>query len=107
MKIDFNNEKRYLQAKNRVEKISKFYKHLSVYLAVNILLSTLFIIGDINDGDTFNEAFFNAGNYKIWFWWGIGIVIQAINTFGLLFILNKDWEERKLQQYIKEEENKR
>lgn len=65
-KEDFNQEQKYLLAKKKVERISKFYKHLSVYLAVNILLSGLFIYGDIKDGDTFEEAFFNLGNFKIW-----------------------------------------
>ena len=104
---DFNQEQKYLLAKKKVERISKFYKHLSVYLAVNILLSGLFIYGDIKDGDTFEEAFFNLGNFKIWIYWGLGILFQAITTFGVPFLFNKDWEERKLQQYLKEEENNR
>lgn len=104
--VNYNKEQRYIQAKKRVEKISKFYKHLSVYLVVNLFLSTIFIINDIKDGDTFNEAFFNLGNYKIAMYWGIGIVVQAIGTFGLPMFFSKDWEERKLQEYLREEENK-
>lgn len=103
---NYNQEQKYVQAKKRVEKISKFYKHLSVYIAVNVFLSTIFIIGDIEDGDTFNEAFFNLGNYKIAMYWGLGILVQAIGTFGLPMFFNKDWEQRKLQEYLREEDNK-
>lgn len=106
MKSDYSNEQRYLQAKKKVEKLSKFYKHLSVYLVVNIILSTVFIIGDIKEGDTFNEAFFNSGNFKIWFWWGIIIVFQALNTFTISLIFGRDWEERKLNEYLEEEKRR-
>lgn len=107
MRTDYNKEQQYVLAKKRVEKLGKFYKHLSVYIAVNVFLSAIFIYNDINAGDSFEEAFFNLGNYKIWFWWGIGILFQALNTFGLPFLLGKNWEQRKLQQYLKEEENRR
>ena len=100
-------EQKYIQIKKRVERVGKFYKHLAVYVVVNLLLSTYFIYNDIQSGDTFEEAFFNLGNFKIWFWWGIGVVFQAINTFGLPIVLGKDWEERKLQEYLNEENKKR
>jgi hypothetical protein len=101
MEPNFTEEQRYILAKKRVEKISKFYKHLAVYIVVNIFLSAIFIVGDINDGDTFNEAVFNYHNYKIWLYWGIGIVFQALNTFGLTLFMNKDWEEKKIKEYLK------
>lgn len=107
MRQDYNREQQYVLARKKVEKIGKFYKHLSVYIVINVFLSALFIFNDIRDGDTFKEAFFNLGNFKIWFWWGIGIVVQALSTFGLPFILGKNWEERKLQEYLRDEENRR
>ena len=102
MERKISEEQKYILARKRVEKISKFYKHLAVYVIVNSFLSAVFIAGDINDGDTFNEAFFNFHNYKIWLFWGIGIFFQALNTFGIRLLLNKDWEERKIQEYMKD-----
>ncbi|MCG1036683.1 2TM domain-containing protein [Polaribacter sargassicola] len=102
MEANFTEEQRYILAKKKVEKISKFYKHLAVYIVVNTFLSAIFIVGDINDGDTFKEAFFNLGNYKIWFFWGIGVVFQALNVFGLNIIFNKDWEKRNIEKYMNE-----
>lgn len=95
-----NQEYKYILAKNRVVKIAKFYKLLSIYLLINTVLTTLFIIGDLNEGATLNDAFLNYGNYKIWFFWGIAIAFKAFNVFGLNLILSKDWEERKLKEYV-------
>ena len=107
MEKEFTKEQRYVLARKRVEKISKFYKHLASYIVVNIFLTAIFITGDMNDGDTFNEAFTNYHNYKIWLYWGIGIAFQALNTFGLNLFMSKDWEERKIKEYMDEQGNKR
>ena len=96
-------EQKYILARKRVEKISKFYKHLATYVIVNIFLSAIFIVGDMNDGDTFSEAFLDYHNYKIWLFWGIGIVFQALNTFGVRLFFGKNWEEKKIQKYMDEQ----
>jgi hypothetical protein len=102
METDFTKEQRYILAKKRVEKVSKFYKHLAVYVVVNIFLTAIFIVGDLNDGDTFKEAVFNYHNYKIWFFWGLGILYQALNVLGVNMIFNKSWEERKIKEFMNE-----
>ncbi|PQJ82065.1 2TM domain-containing protein [Polaribacter glomeratus] len=102
METDFTKEQRYILAKKRVEKVSKFYKHLAVYVVVNIFLTAVFIVGDLNDGDTFKEAVFNYHNYKIWFFWGLGILYQALNVLGVNMIFNKSWEERKIKEFMNE-----
>jgi hypothetical protein len=107
MEREFSTAQKYLLAKKRVEKISKFYKHLASYIIVNIFLTAIFIAGDVNDGDTFSEALFNYHNYKIWMYWGIGIAFQALNTFGLNLFFNKSWEERKIKRYMEEQNYRR
>ena len=107
MERRLSDEERYILVRKRVEKISKFYKHLATYVVVNIFLSAIFIVGDMNDGDTFNEAVWDYHNYKIWLYWGIGIAFQALNTFGIRLFLNKDWEEKKIQQYMDEQNRRR
>ena len=106
MRQKITDGQQYILVRKRVEKISKFYKHLATYVIVNIFLSAVFIVGDINDGDAFEKALFNFGNYKIWLFWGIGLVIQALNTFGLNLFLSKGWEEKKIQQYMNEQNKK-
>lgn len=103
----FTEEQKYILARKRVEKISKFYKHLASYVIVNIFLSAIFIAGDMNDGDTFNEAVFDYHNYKIWLYWGIGVLFQALNTFGIRLFFNKDWEQKKIEKYMEEQNTNR
>lgn len=105
MEREYTQEQKYILVRKRIEKLSKFYKHLAVYLIVNTFLSALFIFGDMNDGDTFSQAFYNYHNYKIWFYWGIGIAFQVLNTFGISLLFNKEWEQRKVQQYLDEQNN--
>jgi len=107
MKTDFTEEQKYILAKKKVEKISKFYKHLAVYLVVNTFLSAIFIVNDVRDGDAINQALFNYHNYKIWFYWGIGVVFQALNVFGLNIFFNKDWEQKKIRKYMDEQNYRR
>ncbi|QVY66745.1 2TM domain-containing protein [Polaribacter sp. Q13] len=107
MEREFTQEQKYILAKKRVEKISKFYKHLATYVIVNIFLSAIFIVGDMNDGVTFMEAASDYHNYKIWMYWGIGVAFQALNTFGLSLFLNKDWEQKKIQKYMDEQNYRR
>jgi hypothetical protein len=107
MDIKFTQEQQYVLVRKRVEKISKFYKHLASYVIINIFLTAIFIAGDVNDSDTFSEALFNYHNYKIWMYWGIVIAFQALNTFGLNLFFNKSWEERKIKRYMEEQNYRR
>jgi len=104
MEIDNRDlDKSYLRAKNRVEKLKKYYSHLISYLLVNILLSSYKIFKDILRGDTFEEAIFDGNNFSLWFWWGIGIAFHTYSTFSenLLF-MNKSWEDKKIKEYMNE-----
>ncbi|MDP5106425.1 MAG: 2TM domain-containing protein [Polaribacter sp.] len=102
METKFTQEQKYILTKKRVEKISKFYKHLAVYIVVNIFLTVIFVVGDVNDGDSFNDAIFNYHNYKIWLYWGIGVVFQALNVFTINALFDKNWEEKKIKEYMNE-----
>jgi len=107
MEKEFTKEQQYVLARKRVEKISKFYKHIASYIVVNIFLTAIFIVGDMNDEDTFIEAITDYHNYKIWLYWGIGIAFQALNTFGLNLFMSKDWEKKKIKKYMDDQNNRR
>ena len=107
MEKEFTKEQQYVLARKRVEKISKFYKHIASYIVVNIFLTAIFIVGDMNDEDTFIEAITDYHNYKIWLYWGIGIAFQALNTFGLNLFMSKDWENKKIKKYMDDQNNRR
>lgn len=95
-----NNEK-YYQALQRVDEIKKFYKHLLLFIAVMLFLSGRRIYKDIIDGVNFEEAIFDPSNYKIFWIWGIFLLIHGVKTFGIPMILGKDWEKRKIEEEMR------
>ena len=84
---------KYQQAKERVTTLRRFYVHLVVYLGVNLLLFLInFIVSPTN----------------LWFiWpllgWGIAIALHAFSVFGQSRVLGADWEEKKIQEIMEEE----
>ncbi|WP_414601353.1 2TM domain-containing protein [Flavobacterium sp.] len=86
----YNEENAYFRAKKRVEELKGFYSNLLSYCLVIPFL--IFI------------------NYRTtsfqWFWfpmlgWGLGLSFHAFAVFGY----GKTWEEKKLNEFLKEEEN--
>ena len=104
MTVDNEQENRkYIRAKKRVEELKKYYKHLAAYIIVNTVFSIIHIVDDIDDGDTFKEALLDFDNFDLWLWWGIGIAFHTYKVFGAsLLFMNKDWEDRKIQDYMNE-----
>ena len=99
-----NDSRKYLRAKSRVEKLQAFYGHLAAYLIVNICLTIVKISRNLNNGETFEEAFFEFSTFGLWVFWGLGLAIHAFATFVIEYILGKDWEERRIQKYMRDEE---
>jgi hypothetical protein len=100
---EFTEEFRYKQAKSKVENLRSFYLHLIAYIVFNLVISILKIIRNLNNGETFHEAFFDFGTIAIWVFWGVGILFHAFSVFGLDRILGTNWEAKKLKQYLDEE----
>lgn len=93
----------YIRAKKRVEKLKGYYSHLMVYIIINTIISFFRVKSDIDGGDGFFEALWDPNNYTLWFWWGIGIAFHTYGVFGSrLLFMNKDWEERKIKEYMDE-----
>jgi len=90
------------RARKRVKAIAGFYKHLAVYLLVNIFLLALKFM-DLEDGETF----FTFGNFSTAFFWGIGVCFHALSVFGTNIFLGSDWEERKIQEIVDKQKKSR
>jgi len=97
---------KFIKAKNKVEKLKRFYIHLIVYTIVNTVITIVKIMNNINNGETFNEAFFDFSTIIIWLTWGIAIALHAFSVYGIPLILGEDWEERKIEKLMKQELNK-
>lgn len=103
MERDYTEEHKYLLAKKRVEKIKGFYWHLAAYIVVNCFISGVIIFGLTNDeGNTLGEAITHFGVYATWLFWGIGLFFHWLGTFGTNIFFSKDWEQRKIQEYMDE-----
>ncbi len=100
---DYSKEDRYLRAKERVKKLKGFYWHLAVYIIVNMFLTIGKITGEMSHGKTFIEAFWDFGTFAIWVFWGIGVFFHGLKVFGPTLFFGKDWEQRKMNEFIDED----
>lgn len=87
----------YVRARKRVDELKGFYYSLISYCVV---IPFLFFI------------WYNFTRFTIqWFWfpmvfWGLGLVFQAYRVFVDNGALGAKWEERKIEEYMREEEQK-
>lgn len=96
---DYRKEEAYLRAKKRVEAISGFYWHLTSYVIVNIFLILIIAMNT-------STGFRGFGPYATAFFWGIGLAFHFIGVFGFNFILGKNWEQRKMEEFMEKERQK-
>lgn len=101
---NYNNiEQLKLQrARKRVKSISGFYKHLAVYILVNLfLIATKYFNLDAG------EEFLTFGTFSTAFFWGIGLAFHALSVFGTNVFLGNDWEEKKIREFMeRDKQNK-
>lgn len=93
--IDTQQNNKYIRAVERVEEIKGFYSSLIAYCIVIPFLVFIY--------------FKYTQNAIQWFWfpalgWGIGLIFQGFKAFNYNPILGSDWEERKIQEYMNEED---
>ena len=103
MNTDYTKEHQYLKAKKQVAKLKGFYIHLLVYILVNIFISSVIVYGLMNGDYTFTEAITHFGVYSTWLFWGIGMFFHGVGVFGFQSFLGKNWEEKKLKEFMERE----
>lgn len=91
--LDSNQEFILIQAKKKVEKIKKFYSHLTIYLTVNLFFMVVNLLTD--------SSF--LWFLIILFSWGIGILSHGIRVYDYHFFLGKNWEDRKIKEFMEKE----
>ena len=92
---------KYDRAQKRVKEIKGFYTHLTVYLLVNLFL--LFAQLGIFSG-TLKIGMPVWSYFTTPFFWGIGLMFHGLYVFKDNFGFLKNWEERKIKQFMEEEE---
>ena len=90
------NGEKYQEAKARVRELKHFYRNLTTYIAVNILLIIINLLT-------------HPG--KLWFYWvaifwGFFVLLHALKVFAFKGkFLGREWEEKKIKE-IMEKENR-
>lgn len=87
-------DRKYQEAKKRVEEIKGFYGHLFAYIGVNI---TLLVINLVTSP-------LNLWFYWVSLFWGIGLFWHAMGVFVFSRFPGKNWEEKKMKEFMDRQE---
>lgn len=90
---NYNEQDAYKRARKKVREIKGFYMNLICYCTIIPIL-----------------IYFNLTLMPEfqWFWfsalgWGTGLVFHGLSAFEVIPGLGKDWEERKLREFMEKE----
>ncbi len=88
-----NDFERYQKAKKQVQEIKGFYSHLLSFVVVMIIIIYI------------NLKYTPEVLWFIWtlLGWGIGVLLHGMRVFNFFPFFNKDWEEKKIKQFMEEE----
>lgn len=94
MEKQYTEEEHYYNARKRVQEIKGFYGNLIACIVVNTALFAINLI---------------TSPQYLWFfwsllWWGIGVVFHGLIVFNYMPFFSKDWEEKKIKEFIEKEE---
>lgn len=88
-------DEKYFRAKERLAEIKKFYGSVMTYAVFIAFLAGV-------------NYYTNGWSYMWFLWaafgWGIGLVLKAVKIFGMNPFLGRDWEERKIREFMEEDE---
>ncbi|HEA21809.1 hypothetical protein LCGC14_1206130 [marine sediment metagenome] len=90
-------ESKYIRARERVTQIRKLYTGLMSYVVVIAILAGV-------------NYYTNQLTYPWFLWaafgWGIGLLFQAAKAYSLSPFFGRDWEERKIKEFMQDNERK-
>ena len=95
---------KYERAKKQVENEKGWYTHLGVYIIINTLLQ-LFYAGVFDDGSITDHIPWWVRLTTPGFW-GLSLIIHWFYVFKVIRLntFYKNWEDRKIKQFMEEEE---
>lgn len=97
MENNFTEADRYYDAQKKVKEIRGFYEHLTVYVLCNPIVIIV--------------NYMTSPEYLWWIWsvagWGMAIILHGLKTFEYPPFFNKKWEQKKIQEILEKENQKR
>ena len=93
-----NPDKSYVDAYRKMKRIKGFYTHLVIFIIVNTFLIAVKYTQTASNG----EEFWHWQTFSTALFWGIGLAGHGLSVFSRDFFFGKGWEERKIQQYLKD-----
>ncbi len=98
METQSDKKQRYESARKQVKRMQLFYIHLAGYLVLLVLLSYNFYI--LEEGPY--KANITALNLSIIVGWTVFIALHAWRVFREKKFFKKEWEDRKIKEYLEE-----
>ena len=92
---NFENEDKYIEAKERVDDEKGFYWNIAAYI---IIIPCLAVLNYWINEWSFPWFLFSALG------WGIGVFFHAVKVFRWFPFLGKDWEERKIKEFMEKDD---
>jgi len=96
-----NSDLKYIRAKDRVEKVKKFYNHLAVYIIINLVITGFKVSDNLGSWESFINELFSYNVLSSWAVWGIVLLMHFFSI-----TLGRKWEERKIEALMKKELSK-
>ena len=102
--MNYSEDIKLRKVRKRLEALKGFYKHLLVYIFVNI---AIFIVKsnvlEFFKNQSPDKNFIEWVDWNILIvpiFWGIGLLFHAVKVFQYKFPFIKNWEERQLKKFI-------
>ena len=101
VRVPLNKQIQYDLIKKRVRALRNFYRHITAYVIVIVVL-----LGLLSLGLQIGQDLFVYIAYGTAFGWTMGLIVHIFGLYGTSLFMGKNWEERKLRELIKEEDEK-
>jgi hypothetical protein len=109
--MDMENKERYNLERphHRVAKIRRFHNHVGVFIVIN---TGLLLLKDKMTVAFLGKEALNYPDAMDWIYWNVYVwmailAIHALLVFGKIPYFVKEWEERQMERFLKEEQKRK
>ncbi|MFY0631287.1 MAG: 2TM domain-containing protein [Flavobacteriaceae bacterium] len=106
METQLPEDRKLARAKKRIKEIKCFYRHLTIYLLVNLFLTFITQNFDVTIRLFEGLEFGNSGSnsvfvqHPVWYIWGFFLLVDAIKVFIFPSVMGKSWKDKKIEKYM-------